>query len=505
MGDDEGAQPGAEAVTPSSRVAASGTATTTVGHPIVAMTEASNAGSTRASKQFGMALVAIALVGLAIRIGAAIWYDRNTLVHGDAFWYTNVGQHLAEGKGFIQPLGEYSFHRRIPSAAHPPAYAVYLSLISHVDTTSMTWRLWSTLPGVGTVVLLGVLGRDLASDRAGLLAAALGTVFLDLVVQDVLLWSEGMFAFTIVLTVWLAYRYVRAPSTHAPALLGGAIALAALHGAEGVLLLVILLLPLALRARAIPLAPSARVRRDRRPRRADPVHTVVRVQRRPVPAARVPLDRFGCARRLVELPGHLSRAWARLVGRALRPRRQGLDRQRRVGAGERPAARGSALRGGRRGPLADRDPGAPPPPRSASTSRSATPAATWPSRAGTATSQPGSHRSSTGSCSHSGWRDSWCWHAGMCRSCRSSPRSPPSWSSRSSGTGRSAGSGSPSTRSCLHSRRCRSTPCGPGDRYVGPRAATPTCGCLVRLNRRARVSVLSAREPHTVGAASALL
>ena len=26
-----------------------------------------------------MALVAIALVGLAIRIGAAIWYDRNTL------------------------------------------------------------------------------------------------------------------------------------------------------------------------------------------------------------------------------------------------------------------------------------------------------------------------------------------------------------------------------------------------------------------------------------------
>ncbi len=219
--------------------------------------EPPSARSARASKQFRLALLAIALLALAIRICAAIWYDRNTLVHGDAFWYTTVGQHIAEGKGVIAPLGEMSFHRRIPSAAHPPAYAVYLSLISHFDTTTMTWRLWSTLPGVGTVLVLGVLGRELAGERAGLIAAALGALFVDLVAQDVILWSEGMFAFTIVLTVWLAYRYLRAPGLLRAALLGGAIALAALTRAEGVLLLVILLVPLAVRARAI--SPARRL------------------------------------------------------------------------------------------------------------------------------------------------------------------------------------------------------------------------------------------------------
>ena len=118
----------------------------------------------------------------------------------------------------------------------------------------MALRLWSTLPGVGTVVLLGLLTRDLAGERAGLIAAALGAVFVDLVAQDVILMSEGMFAFTIVLTVFLAYRFLRQPDLLRAGLLGGAIALAALTRAEGALLFVILLVPLALRARELPMA-----------------------------------------------------------------------------------------------------------------------------------------------------------------------------------------------------------------------------------------------------------
>src|SRR5262249_36906709 len=112
-------------------------------------------------------------------------------------------------------------------------------------------RLWSTLPGVGTVVVLGLLTRDLAGERAGLIAALAGAVFVDLAAQDVLVMSEGMYALTIVLTVFAAYRFIRRPDPLHAGYLGGAIALAALTRAEGVLLLLILLVPLALRAREL--------------------------------------------------------------------------------------------------------------------------------------------------------------------------------------------------------------------------------------------------------------
>ncbi len=199
--------------------------------------------------RFALGLALIAVVALAIRVGAAIFYDHNTTIWGDAVWYSSVGHSIAAGKGFIAPFGEVVFGRRIPSAAHPPLYPLWLSLVSHLDGSFLAQRLWSTLPGVGTVVMLGLLTRDLVGERAGLIAAALGTVSIDLIGQDVNLMSEGMFAFTIVLTVYFAYQFIRRPSLLRAGFLSGAIALASLTRAEGALLFLILLVPLALRAR----------------------------------------------------------------------------------------------------------------------------------------------------------------------------------------------------------------------------------------------------------------
>jgi hypothetical protein len=205
-------------------------------------------------RQFALGLALIAAIALAIRVGAAIWYDANTAIGGDAVWYSTVGRFLAEGKGFIAPFGEVAFGRRIPSAAHPPLYPVWLSFVGHVDDGTLAQRLWSTLPGVGTVVMLGLLTRDVVGERAGLIAAGLGAVSISLVAQDVNLWSEGMFAFTIVLTVYFAYRFIAQPSLLRAGFLSGAIAFASLTRAEGALLFVILLVPLALRARELAMA-----------------------------------------------------------------------------------------------------------------------------------------------------------------------------------------------------------------------------------------------------------
>jgi 4-amino-4-deoxy-L-arabinose transferase-like glycosyltransferase len=113
-------------------------------------------------------------------------------------------------------------------------------------------RVWSCAPGTATVLLLGLVGRDVAGERTGLLAAALATVSIALFTQDVILWSEGMFGFTIALTVLTAYRYLRRPDVLHGCLLAGAIALAALARAEGSLLFLILFVPLVVRQWGTP-------------------------------------------------------------------------------------------------------------------------------------------------------------------------------------------------------------------------------------------------------------
>jgi 4-amino-4-deoxy-L-arabinose transferase-like glycosyltransferase len=204
-------------------------------------------------RHFGRWLAVIAGASLLIAVAAAFYYDRYVDIWGDAVWYSANGHSLVEGKGFIAPFGELVFGKRFPSAAHPPLYPIWLTVPSAFSDNQLYQRLWSSLVVVGIVVVLGLLGREIAGERSGLVAAVLGALSISLVAQSVNLMSEGLFALTILLTVWLSYRFIRAPGLLNAGLLGGAIALASLTRAEGALLFVILLLPLALRARALPM------------------------------------------------------------------------------------------------------------------------------------------------------------------------------------------------------------------------------------------------------------
>jgi 4-amino-4-deoxy-L-arabinose transferase-like glycosyltransferase len=205
------------------------------------------------SRTFARGLTVIALAGLAIRIGTAFFYDARTRTGGDAVWFTGTAKTFSEGKGFVDPLLLVLGHSN-PTAAHPPLYSLYLSVVNFTFGDSvLLHRLWSCLPGVATVVLLGLIGREIAGRRTGLIAAALAAISIELFVQDVMLWSEGMYGFTLALTIFFAYRYLKRPNFLHVALLSGAIALAALTRAEAVLLFVILLVPLVLRNREQPM------------------------------------------------------------------------------------------------------------------------------------------------------------------------------------------------------------------------------------------------------------
>jgi 4-amino-4-deoxy-L-arabinose transferase-like glycosyltransferase len=216
------------------------------------MTVAATPGA-RATRTFWLGLGAIALVGLGIRIAAAFWYEAQTELGGDAVWYTGVASEIANGHWFRSPIPVSMLREQLPTAAHPPVYPLYLSVIDFLGSDSvLLHRLWSCLPGTLTVVLVGMIGREVASDRAGLLAAALGASFISLVAQDVMLWSEGMYACTIALVTWLAFRFIRRPGFLTAGLLAGGIALAALTRAEGVLLYLLLFVPLVVRVRTLP-------------------------------------------------------------------------------------------------------------------------------------------------------------------------------------------------------------------------------------------------------------
>lgn len=200
---------------------------------------------TRRPARFWIGLAFVAIVALAIRV-AYIWLERRGLpVGGDSRYYHEGANLLAEGKGFIDPYQYLDAGRAVPAADHPPLYIVYLALFSLVGLTSATAHmLASALAGVATVVVIGLLGRELGGARLGVVAAALAAIYPNLWGYDGALESETVAQLAVALTLLAAYVWWRAPTRRHAALVGAAVALGSLARAELILLAVVLVLPL---------------------------------------------------------------------------------------------------------------------------------------------------------------------------------------------------------------------------------------------------------------------
>jgi 4-amino-4-deoxy-L-arabinose transferase-like glycosyltransferase len=201
------------------------------------------------TRVFRRGLFAAALLGLAVRVAYILIVRRDVLLGGDSFFYHLGARLLVEGHGFIEPT---PFINGIveQSASHPPLYLLYLAIPTSVGLDGpVANMLWSSLIGVGSVVVVGLTAREVAGPRAGLIAAALAAVYPNLWVFDGFVLSETMAIFTAILSVYLAYRYLRSPSLWRAAGLGLACGMAALARAELVLLLPLLVLPCVLLTR----------------------------------------------------------------------------------------------------------------------------------------------------------------------------------------------------------------------------------------------------------------
>lgn len=200
---------------------------------------------------FVIGLLAITALGLGVRL-AFIHTERSTPLGGDAIYYDKAANLLADGKGFIEPFRYlYGSEETItlangelktvtipvghvePTAGHPPVYVAYLSVFSKLGVRSPTGhKVVSALLGACSILLAGLLGRELRSERLGLIAAFLTAVYANIWVNDIMLMSETAALFMAFGTTLFGVRFWRAPTLRNGIWFALAGALAALSRAE---------------------------------------------------------------------------------------------------------------------------------------------------------------------------------------------------------------------------------------------------------------------------------
>jgi 4-amino-4-deoxy-L-arabinose transferase-like glycosyltransferase len=196
---------------------------------------------------FRARIAVIAVVGLAARLVYVFGPARNVKGFGDFYFYHWGANLIAAGHWFVEPF-EYMDHGRlVASAVHPPLWELLLSGVSWLGGTSLlAHRAFGCLVGAVTIALVGLLGRRIGGDRTGVVAAALAAVYPVLIAADGSLMSESLYGMLVAAALLLALDLRVKPDVRRAAALGAVIALAALTRSEGLILLVLLALPVAL-------------------------------------------------------------------------------------------------------------------------------------------------------------------------------------------------------------------------------------------------------------------
>jgi 4-amino-4-deoxy-L-arabinose transferase-like glycosyltransferase len=200
-------------------------------------------------KRFGWTLTAIAAGGLIVRVAYVLVSRRDVHPGGDAFFYHAGANLLADGKGFISPFFIQQ-GRHVQAAEHPPLYMLFLSIPSFLGMHSaLTHMLWSCTLGTASVVFVGLVGRAVAGPRAGIIAAVVAALYPNMWAPDGMLQAESLAILASIVTVWLAYRYLAAPSWPRLVFVGLAAGAGAMARSELILLVPLLVVPLALATR----------------------------------------------------------------------------------------------------------------------------------------------------------------------------------------------------------------------------------------------------------------
>ena len=117
--------------------------------------------------------------------------------------------------------------------------------------TTLNHRVFNLLIGVALVVAIGFLAREIAGDRAGLVAALVAAFYPHLWISDTAIMPESLFCLLVVCSLLVGYRLWRAPTMRLASALGALVALVALTRSEGLIFFVFVALPFVVVAKGI--------------------------------------------------------------------------------------------------------------------------------------------------------------------------------------------------------------------------------------------------------------
>ena len=141
---------------------------------------------------FNKILLLICLLGFFIRLLYFLLVAADNQLSGDASSYHLTANIFADGLGFTEPF-RYLFgaidsvpvegelievitpigHIE-PTAGHPPMWTLLLSIGSFLGfTTVFQQQIFSIFLGIPSIILAGLIGRKIVSERLGLITASL--------------------------------------------------------------------------------------------------------------------------------------------------------------------------------------------------------------------------------------------------------------------------------------------------------------------------------------------
>jgi hypothetical protein len=202
---------------------------------------AATAGPGRVDRRWWFTLAGAVVLGLVCRAAYVLLVVDDTPLGLDAIWYALQGGSIKDGTGFVVPTSLFE-ERTVPTAGFPPVYPVYQAAWqSLVGGGPVSIRMAGLVPGAITILVGGLLGRDVVGPRVGLITAFVLALSPSLMAVDGSTMSENVTVPLVAVATLIAYRIAtRGVTTGRVAALGLVCGAAALSRQD-----LLLLLPLA--------------------------------------------------------------------------------------------------------------------------------------------------------------------------------------------------------------------------------------------------------------------
>jgi 4-amino-4-deoxy-L-arabinose transferase-like glycosyltransferase len=172
------------------------------------------------------------VVGALWRVGLlAVDKWQQPLLLNDSLYYSAQARQLVHGQWFREIFVDQ------PGAEHGPLTSFLLASVSWVDHPVPWQRLITVLFGVGTIAVVGLLGRRVGGARVGVIAALIAAAYPNLWMNDGLVMSESLSMLLVASLLLVVHRALTTPGWRVAVIAGVLAGLAALSRSELALLI----------------------------------------------------------------------------------------------------------------------------------------------------------------------------------------------------------------------------------------------------------------------------